>query len=749
MRSQTEAPGLHRAKKGQTPHAAAHWARSIGPMVLAAALAALGVQWAFPGIYGGGYEGLDWLFAPGWDRRSLPALADQALRLVDLQSWGGRRMWHLVSLASYALATLTIGMLGRALTSRSGAAWVGLIVFAAHPIILDWSSRIGGGAILLGVALIGWTWIGWIAVMRRWRVGRDSIATWVPLPLLGVALVLLWRPANPSIALSESFAGPMAAGGLALATAGLARLLDGRYGWALAVVAVPASRLASQINLPARIDARQVQGRALDDLSRLHCDIPDGARIFVFDAPPSILEAVRYHADRLAPRSIAALPVDRDLVLPGGALFDPRYVAERRIDRVFAWEDDASRLCDLTSTLPELCRAVSSAPRMARTTLLPAELALVADPVALREVPRVGSFALAASSEPERSVTLAGAAIGVWAGDLDIQPPHIGTVMLRVRAIRPGSASKHGATGSFFWITDSKPIPSGENRLRFRFDDHERVAIPVGRSLRWLAGGVVRGVGVVFDAIDDTLSLDPFLLVPAVCRPAREDSIPMVSVPPGVLLRGSPRDHNERDSSELELEPIYIPRFSIDAYPYPGRSGVYPRVDVTLEEARYLCRIQGKRLCLEEEWERACKGPNQSTYPYGGVFDENACYTPLNFEHFHLRRNGAFPGCISGFGVADMSGNINEWTDSTLSKEEVESSPNESYLGVLDPMAEAGLERVPMLRGGGDWGEDPADLRCAHREHFHMPRDRYDDDGFRCCRSARTAPAPPTAQEQT
>ncbi len=712
---------------------AARWARRIGPMILGGVLAALGVWSAFPGIEAGGYEGLDWVFAPGADRRSMPAFGDQAIGFVESRIGGGRATWHLASLASYAVATATIGVLARALTRRSAAGWIGLVVFASHPAIWDWSSRIGGVALLLGVALVGCGWIGWIAIMRaRWS-GATQVAEWVPLPLLGVGLMLLWRAPDPSVSYWDSVAGPMGAAGLALAVAGFAGASDSLKSWALAAAAILAIRLVSPIDVSEGIDARRVQGRALDDLRRLHDDIPDGARIYVFDAPPSILGAVRYHARYLAPRSIEAVPMGRDLELPDGTVFDLRDVARRRVDRVFAWEADASRLCDLTATLPELCRAIFLAPRMARAAVIPAELALVADPVAMSEIPERGSLARAISAGRERGVTLAGETIGVWTGNLDLLPPHIGKVMLRVRSPRPGFST----TGSLFWTTDSKPVPSMENRIRFHSEGRSTVALPVGRSLRWLAGGVVRGLGVVFDTVDDTLSIPPLLLVPAVARPAQDDQIPMVSIPAGVLLRGSSPDLSERDASELELKPIHVPSFSIDAYPYPGRPGVYPRIDVTLEEARYLCRLQGKRLCLEEEWERACKGPDQSAYPYGHLFDANTCYTPLDFARFHLRRNGAFPGCVSGFGVADMSGNINEWTDSSLSKGEVANSPNESYLSVLEPMEEAALDRVPMLRGGGDWGEDPADLRCAHREHFHMPRDRYDDDGFRCCRSAR------------
>ena len=51
------------------------------------------------------------------------------------------------------------------------------------------------------------------------------------------------------------------------------------------------------------------------------------------------------------------------------------------------------------------------------------------------------------------------------------------------------------------------------------------------------------------------------------------------------------------------------PDFYIDTYEYPNQRGALPTVDVTWGEAESLCAAQGKRLCTEQEWQKACTGP--------------------------------------------------------------------------------------------------------------------------------------------
>src|SRR5262249_21945784 len=125
--------------------------------------------------------------------------------------------------------------------------------------------------------------------------------------------------------------------------------------------------------------------------------------------------------------------------------------------------------------------------------------------------------------------------------------------------------------------------------------------------------------------------------------------------------------------------------FCIDRFEYPNQKGAYPIVLVTWYEARDLCAGLGKRLCDEAEWTFACEGDEAMPYPYGYVRDAEACVVDQPWRAFDegaLRprsgptakaemdrlwqgvASGSRPRCKSPFGVYDMTGNIDEWTQS-------------------------------------------------------------------------------------
>lgn len=115
--------------------------------------------------------------------------------------------------------------------------------------------------------------------------------------------------------------------------------------------------------------------------------------------------------------------------------------------------------------------------------------------------------------------------------------------------------------------------------------------------------------------------------------------------------------------------------------------GAIPQGYVNGDQAADACANAGKRLCDDDEWLRACRGPNGNIYPYGntriddvcndhrdvhpaveyyGSSDpsvyshiDNACLDQL---HDSLDPAGASPGCVSDFGAFDMMGNLHEWT---------------------------------------------------------------------------------------
>ncbi|MBN2306883.1 gamma-glutamyl-gamma-aminobutyrate hydrolase family protein [Candidatus Peregrinibacteria bacterium] len=120
-----------------------------------------------------------------------------------------------------------------------------------------------------------------------------------------------------------------------------------------------------------------------------------------------------------------------------------------------------------------------------------------------------------------------------------------------------------------------------------------------------------------------------------------------------------------------------------------SRQGVLPSGYMSQDDARLACENTGKRLCTNDEWEKACGGEQGWQFPYGESYVQGKCnvfrYThPADAVHGIASRNledprlnqvsdkdgpllhktGTTPTCISRWGtdgVHDMVGNLAEW----------------------------------------------------------------------------------------
>jgi serine/threonine protein kinase len=192
---------------------------------------------------------------------------------------------------------------------------------------------------------------------------------------------------------------------------------------------------------------------------------------------------------------------------------------------------------------------------------------------------------------------------------------------------------------------------------------------------------------------------------------ARGESCPdgMRKVGGGAFRMGTPADDPMRGFDERSLASTEVQPFCIDTFEYPNRKGSMPTVGVSWHDAKRLCENRSKRLCTEEEWEKACKGPGNARFPYGSSFDPNACNTEDDSgEDRPLVSSGTFAKCRSGYGVADLSGNVAEWT----------ASP---YAGSSD-----------RAQKGGAFDRPDYAARCSARKNG-APGSRADEVGFRCC----------------
>lgn len=297
--------------------------------------------------------------------------------------------------------------------------------------------------------------------------------------------------------------------------------------------------------------------------------------------------------------------------------------------------------------------------------------------------------------------------------------------------------------------------------LNFLMKDRPAAAVPTGTPAQVLSTST-SAPSTPTSAPQPTATIDPTEIPPTatlVSTPTLgvsstttgNDGMTLLYVPEGEFTMGSEASPDEQPIHPVTLSAFWIDQTEVtnamyekcveatqcrppvaitsntrDLYFYNPDFGNYPVVFVSSNDANAYCSWAGRRLPTEAEWEKAARGTDGGTYPWGK--DEPGSNF-LNLDIADTTEVGKYPDGASVYGALDMAGNVYEWVADWYDAAYYLNSPASNPLGPENPI-DSNFGELRVLRGGS-WYQLEGSFRSADRYQNGI---RFNSSfvGFRC-----------------